>query len=257
MFRLGDELAVRLPRVAGAAAQVEKEQRWLPRLAPRLPLAVPVPLALGIPNASYPWPWTVCRWIEGETATPERMDDPGRAAVALAEFVVALRAADPADGPPPGEHNFFRGVPLAERDPYVREAIAEVADEYDAGALTAAWEESLCAPAHAGPPAWIHGDLHTTNLLALGGRLCGVLDFGGLGVGDPACDVMAAWTFVPARERDTFRSALGVDEAAWLRGRGWALSMALIALPYHRDRNPAFAAAARGWIAAVLAGASG
>jgi aminoglycoside phosphotransferase (APT) family kinase protein len=245
IYRLGDELAVRLPRIASAVAQVAKELRWLPRLAPQLPLAIPVPLAKGSPAEGYPWDWSVCRWLDGDNATIERFGDPHQAAKDLANFVVALKRIDTADGPLAGAHNFGRGVPLAERDTATRAAIVALGGTIDMAAATAAWEAALAAPAWDGPPVWIHGDLHSGNLLAADGRLSAVIDFGGLGVGDPACDLMVAWNLFSADTRESFRGAIAVDHPTWARGRGWALSFGLIALPYYRDRNPALAKIAR------------
>ena len=252
IYRLGEDMAVRLPRVRRATGQVEKEHRWLPTLAPLLPLAIPLPLAKGIPAEGYPWPWSVCRWLEGENATLERIADPRQAATELARFVAALQRIDPAGGPPPGAHNFFRGMPLAARDPLVRDAIASLHDTLDAAAVTAAWEAALQAPAWHGPPVWIHGDLHAGNLLARQGRLSAVIDFGGLGVGDPACDLIVAWNLLSAETRDVFRAALPVDDPTWARGRGWALSVSLIALPYYQSTNPVIVASARHTIDEVL-----
>lgn len=239
IYRLGDDMAVRLPRIPGAAGQVEKEHRWLPRLAPLLPLDIPLPLAKGAPDEGYPWQWSVYRWLEGENAAIERIADPGQAATDLAQFVAALRRIDPTDGPPPGEHNSFRGVPLAARYSSTRAAISSLRGTLDTGAATAAWEAALRAPAWDGPSAWVHGDLQSGNLLAREGRLGAVIDFGCLGVGDPACDLMVAWNLFPAETRDVFRAALPVDDATWARSRGWALSVGLIALPYYRSTNPA------------------
>ncbi len=173
-------------------------------------------------------------------------------AAALAQFVVALRGIDPGGGPEPGEHNFERGAPLATRDEEVRGALRRLEGDFDVVAAAAVWERALAAPAWDRLPVWIHGDLHGGNLLIDGGRLSAVIDFGGLGVGDPACDVMPAWTFLPAEARPTFRAALGVDDATWDRARGWALSMGLIALPYYKDTNPPLAANARRWIGETL-----
>ena len=253
LYRLGDEMVVRLPRIHWAVAQVEKEQEWLPRLAPLLPLAIPVPLAQGTPADEYPWEWSVYRWLEGETATIERIADPGQAATDLARFVAALQRVDPTNGPPPGDHNSFRGVPLATRDAATRTAIASLHGAIDVGAVTGAWEGSLAAPAWDGLPVWIHGDLQSGNLLAVQGRLSAVIDFGCLGVGDPACDLMVAWTLISGETRDVFRAALSVDDGTWARGRGWALSWALIALPYYLDTNPAIVRDARRTIVCVLA----
>ncbi len=253
IYRLGEDMAVRLPRIEGATANVDKERRWLPRLAPLLPLAIPVPLATGAPGEGYPWRWSVHRWLEGETATLDRIAEPRRAAAALGRFVAALQRVDPAGGPSPGPHNSFRGEPLEARDAETRAAIAALGALIDAEAATAAWEAALRAPAWQGPPVWIHGDLLPANLLARRGELSAVIDFGCLGIGDPACDVMAAWTLLPREARDALRAALLVDEATWARGRGWALSWALVALPYYLDTNPVTVRDARRTIDEVLA----
>ena len=245
IYRLGNHMAVRLPRIPSAVAQVDKEFRWLARLAPLLPLPIPVPLAKGSPGEGCPWDWSVCRWLDGENATLERLGDPRQAAEDLAKFVVALRGIDTADGPVAGEHNFRRGVPLVERDVPTRVAIHALWGVIDTAAATAAWEAALSAPVWDRPPTWIHGDLHSGNLLALDGRLSAVIDFGGLGVGDPACDLMVAWNLFPADARESFRATVAVDDATWARGRGWALSFGLIALPYYLRRNPDLAAIAR------------
>ncbi|MEE8337419.1 MAG: aminoglycoside phosphotransferase family protein [Dehalococcoidia bacterium] len=253
IYRLGADMAVRLPRRPEVTGQVEKEQRWLPHLAPLLPLAIPVPLGRGTPGEGYPWHWSVYRWLEGADATMERIADLEQAAIALAEFITALHRIDPTGGPPPGPHNFFRGVPLAMRDDDTRAAIASLDGMLDATAVTAAWEAALRAPAWDGPPVWIHGDLSVGNLLAVRGRLSAVIDFGGLGVGDPACDLMIAWDLFSGASREVFRTALAADDATWARGRGWALSRALIFIPYYLDTNAAGVRGARSMIDEVLA----
>jgi aminoglycoside phosphotransferase (APT) family kinase protein len=245
IYRLGDAMTVRLPRVPSAVAQVDKEQQWLPRLAPSLPLSIPVPLAKGAPTADYPWPWSVYPWLEGENATIERLVDPNQAATELAQFIAALQRIDSMDGPPAGPHNFFRGVPLAMRDAPTRTAIASLHDMVDVEAATAAWETALQVPSWSHPPVWVHGDLQSGNLLCSHGRLSAVIDFGGLGVGDPACDLMVAWNLFLAESRKVFRATLHVDDATWERGRGWALSFGLIALPYYQHTNPVLAGIAR------------
>ena len=254
IYRLGEEMAVRVPRrYEGKSKQLEKEHRWLPKLAPHLPLAIPVPLALGMPGEGYDGRWSVYRWLEGENATRERIADLAEAATALAQFVTAMQRIDPAGGPPPGNHNFFRGVPLALRDPYTRTAIASSRGLIDTDAVTEAWQADLHAPAWQGPPVWLHGDIQDGNLLAVEGRLSAVIDFGGLGVGDPACELIVAWSLLTAEARDVFRAALEVDGATWARGRGTALSVAIVALPYYLNTNPAIVASARHTIDAVLA----
>jgi aminoglycoside phosphotransferase (APT) family kinase protein len=253
MYRLGDQRVVRLPRIPSAAAQVEKEHRFLPRLAPALPLAIPTPLALGAPAGSYPHRWSVYSWLAGENATLERLDDVHDAAHALADFIRALRGVDATGGPAPGVHNSFRGVPLAARDGAVHAALAALRGTIDVEAASAAWADSLAASAWPGEPVWIHGDLQSGNLLAVRGALSAVIDFGCLGVGDPACDLSVAWTLLPRAARATFRGRLGVNAADWARGRGWALSIGLIALPYYALTNPVLAAIARRAIEEVLA----
>lgn len=172
----------------------------------------------------------------------------------LAQFIAALQRIDPSGGPSPGEHNFFRGVPLARRDAATRAAMAALDGQIDVDAVNTAWVEALQAPAWARPPVWIHGDLDARNLLVANGRLSAVIDFGGLGVGDPACDVMVAWKVLPADTRHIFRSALSVDKTTWARGRGWALSQALMALSYYTmETNPLLVREAQRWLAEVLA----
>jgi aminoglycoside phosphotransferase (APT) family kinase protein len=253
LYRLGNEMAVRLPRIHWAVEQVEKEQVWLPRLAPRLPLAIPIPLAMGLPGEGYPWRWSVYRWLDGENATLDRLTDPIQAAISLAEFVSALHRIDPTGGPPPGSHNSGRGVSLAGRDERTRAAVTELQGVIDRHAVTAVWDAALRTPAWNSPPVWIHGDLQAGNLLAVDGALAAVIDFGCLGVGDPACDLIVAWNLFTGEMREAFRAALEVDEATWARGRGWALSVALIALPYYQHTSPAIAGTARRTITEILA----
>ncbi|GAA3125568.1 aminoglycoside phosphotransferase family protein [Streptosporangium carneum] len=232
-FRLGEDMSVRLPRYPRWVGQVEREHRWLPRLAPHLPLPVPEPLAMGEPAEGYPFPWSVYRWLEGETATADRLADPVQAATDLAGFVTALRRIDPTGGPGPEWSNAFRGVPMGdERDSLATEArvrpkIAALKGVIDTDAVTAVWEAALAAPAWDGPPVWIHGDLAPGNLLAADGRLSAVIDFGTLAVGDPAVDLLPAWKLLPAEARNVFRAALDVDDATWARGRGWGLAASL------------------------------
>jgi aminoglycoside phosphotransferase (APT) family kinase protein len=245
LYRLGEDMVVRLPRIHWATGQVEKEHQWLPRLAPLLPLAIPLPLAKGEPGEGYPWRWSVYQWLEGENATIGCIAEPRQAAIDLARFIAALQRVDATGGPPPGPHNSSRGVPLGMRDTHTRDAIASLRGTLDTDAVTAVWDGAIDEPAWHGPPVWLHGDLQAGNMLTVDGQLSAVIDFGCLGVGDPACDVMAAWMFLSAETRDTFRAALQVDDATWARGRGWALSVGLIALPYYQSTKPVLAGIAR------------
>ena len=246
IYRLGEDMAVRLPRIEWATGQVDLEERWLPMLAPLVPVAIPAVLAKGEPAEGYPWHWSVQGWLNGENPDVANLVDAGSLATDLAEFIAALHQIDPKDGPPAG-----RGVPLERRDVPTRTAIDELI--VDTARVAAVWERALQADASDGPPIWIHGDLLAGNLLCVDGRLSGVIDFSCLGVGDPACDLIPAWCVLPAEARRDFRAALDVDDATWERGRGWALSIALIQLPYYVDTNPLLAAGARHTIAAVLA----
>lgn len=226
-FHLGDSMTVRLPSAAAYAPQVQKEHRWLPKLAPLLPLPVPVPLAMGVPAFGYPWSWSVYRWIDGDTATVDRIGDLRQFAIALAEFLTALQCIKPGDGPPPGQHNFFRGGPLTFYDGETRQAIAALANRIDSSAVTAVWEAALATAWH-GAPVWVHGDVSAGNLLVRNGRLSAIIDFGSSAVGDPACDLSIAWTLFDRHSREAFRASLPLDDATWARGRGWTLWKALI-----------------------------
>ncbi|WP_446211075.1 aminoglycoside phosphotransferase family protein [Micromonospora sp. IBSANI012] len=235
IYRLGEHLVVRLPRIGWATRQAAQEAEWLPKLAPHLPLALPVPVAMGRPAEGYPFDWSVCEWLPGENANGT-IDDLDRAAVDLAAFVAALRRIDTTGAFPrlPGK----RGAALAELDEGVRRAVARLGDRIDGAAALRSWQESLDAPAWDAPEVWVHGDLLPGNLLVVDGRLSAVIDFGGLNVGDPACDLQPAWNVFAGASRERFRAELDVDDASWLRGRGWALCQAVMALPYYWETNP-------------------
>ncbi len=228
-FRLGTRMSVRLPSHQRYAAQVTKEQEWLPRLAPLLPLPIPVPLAQGEPAAGYPWPWSVYRWLEGASAGVGRIDDLSRLATTLARFLRALHQIDPGGGPAPGPHNFFRGGSLTAYDAETRAAINALEGQVDRTSVTDVWEGALRASWQGGP-VWLHGDLAASNLLVRGGTLSAVIDFGCSGVGDPACDLPIAWTFLSGPSREVFQAELPLDAATWARARGWALWKGLITL---------------------------
>lgn len=253
-FHLGAEMTVRLPSAAHYAIQVEKEQIWLPRLARRLPLPIPQPLAMGAPAFGYPWRWSIQRWIEGEPATQENVADLSAFATSLAEFLDALQRIDASDGPSAGAQNFYRGGALAVYDAETRRAIHDLQGRIDAAAATAVWEAALSSSWQTAP-VWVHGDVAASNLLVRAGKLCAVIDFGTCAVGDPACDLVIAWTFFSGASRDTFRSALLLDDATWARGRGWALWKALILLAGHVQTSDVEAARAQRTFDEVLCSA--
>jgi aminoglycoside phosphotransferase (APT) family kinase protein len=228
-FRLGEEMAVRLPSAEIYAAQIEKEFRWLPVLAPQLPLRIPEPLVMGTPGEGCPWPWSVYRWLEGETARPDRIEDLDELARTLGAFLHTLQRIDPSGGPPAGRQSFFRGASLATYDHQTRRAITALDGRVDAATASAVWETALATTWNEGA-VWFHGDMSAGNLLVRDGRLDAVIDFGVCGIGDPACDLTIAWTLFDGSSRAAFRDALGVDDGTWARGRGWALWKALITL---------------------------
>lgn len=246
IYRLGDRLAVRLPRISWAVDLVAKERTWLLVLAPHLPLAVPLPVAAGEPDEVFPYPWGVVRWLPGDLASADRLADPIQTAVDLADFVRALRTVDPAGGP---RHS--RGLPVRLNDAMVRRGIAGLRGEVDTAAVTKAWKRVLAAPDYEGPSAWFHGDLSYLNLLAQDGKLTAVLDWGTSGVGDPAIDAIVAWSLFTSDARQAYRDTLGVDDAAWERGKGWVLT-GVFGIPYYRDTNPVLVANAIRAIKAVL-----
>ena len=227
IFRLGDTMVVRLPSDEEYAEQVAKEQCWLPYLAASLPLAIPIPLALGQPGAGYPWNWSVYRWLAGEPASSASIADRIDFASSLGRFLSVLQRIDATGGPVPGPHNFHRGGAPAIYDGQMRKAVAALEGKIDGDAATAVWEAAL-ASTWQGPPVWVHGDVSAGNILVQAGRLSAVLDFGQLGVGDPACDLAIAWTFFEGPSRKAFRESLSLDAETWARGRGWALWKATI-----------------------------
>ena len=251
-FHLGDAMSVRLPSAHPYAAHVETEQVWLPRLAPYLPLPIPIPLAMGEPAHGYPWHWSINRWLEGENAAIDRIDDLSQLARDLADFLNVLRSIDADQAPPPGVDNFFRGGELSVYDAQTRECVDELQDVVDAKASIAIWESALEAK-WKGAPLWLHGDVAVGNLLVERGKLCAVIDFGQLAAGDPSCDVTIAWTLFSGASRETFRAKLSIDEGTWMRGRGWGLWKALLELRRYRHTNASEATKAMRVIDDILA----
>lgn len=228
-YRLGDDLAVRLPTAQGYVAAVAKENRWLRRLAPRLPVPVPSVLAVGAPGEGYPFPWSIREWLPGEPAQHGRIGDMSRCAVSVGQFLVALWACDPSGGPEAGEHSFYRGASPGHYDLDARSYLARVDGRVDSARAAAVWDAAMSAE-WTGEPVWFHGDVAAGNLLIRDGALSAVIDFGTSGVGDPACDLVIAWTLFSGKSREAFREAVGQDDATWARARGWALWKALLGL---------------------------
>jgi aminoglycoside phosphotransferase (APT) family kinase protein len=247
IYRLGDHLCARLPRVSSWAQDLERELNWLPKLAPCLSLRVPEPLAMGHSASEYPFPWAIYRWIDGHPYGDDLVHDERQAAIDLAQFVVELRLLDPLGAPRGGRK------PLRELDAATRVAITASRNVIDSDAATAAWVSALEAPAWDGTPVWIHSDLLRPNLLVEGGRLCAVIDFGGVGVGDGAADVIAAWSVFGRHGRATFRGALDVDDGTWNRARGYALHQAVLIIPSYSETNPGFVALAKRTVEEILA----
>lgn len=248
IFRLGDELVVRLPRRELAAPLVLHEQRWLPQLAPALPLDVPVPVRTGRPSATYPWHWSVTRWFDGASGLTAPLADPEDAARCIGRFLAALHRPAPPDAPP----NPYRGIPLAERDELTRGWIDQMAGHLDAPLVRRCWEAHVELPRWTGPPLWLHGDLHPHNVVVHEGRVTAVIDFGDICSGDPATDLGIAWMLLPPAARPVLREAAGVDDLTWERGRGWALALGL-AYAANSASTPDFARVGRQTIASVLA----
>lgn len=236
LFRLGDKYVLRFPRSENAARAIEKEHLWLPQLAPHLSIQIPEPIGLGQAQSDFVWPWSICVWLPGQDLWLAPFSQ-SAVAQALGQFVNEMRALPLEQGPAPGAHNSWRGVPLIQRHEQVLKAIQELGTRIDQHSTLKYWEKCLEAPlwlqAH-----WIHGDLIAGNLLADKHKLTAVIDFGLLGVGDPAVDLIPAWNLLNEKSRPSFREIVQADDASWLRGQGWALSQALIALPYYWKRNP-------------------
>lgn len=252
-FRLGDEMLIRMPSAARYVAQVEKEHRWLPALAPLLPFPVPAPLALGQPGQGYPFHWSVYRWLKGEPLARylERVDL-STIAVDVAAFLRALHGVDASDGPPAGAHNFHRGGSLSVYDGEAKASAVRLADEVDQALAMEIWQLALSSHWRK-QGVWVHGDIAEGNLLVKDGRLSAVIDFGSSGVGDPSSDLILAWNVLDPESRAVFRRALDLDEATWQRGRGWALWKALIVLDAERGRNDKMAEWSRRTIREVFA----
>jgi aminoglycoside phosphotransferase (APT) family kinase protein len=248
VYRLGPDLTVRVPRRALGARLLGTELRWVPELAPGLPLPVPTPVRAGGPTEFYPWPWAVCVHVPGRPPGATAFTGVAgiRAALALAAFQGALHVPAPSGAP----RSPFRGVPLALRNDSVAQALAS-APSAERSRIEEGWEEALRAPLHQGPDVWLHGDLHGLNVLAMRGRISGILDFGDLCAGDPATDLACGWLLLDGQGRQRMREVLAVGDAAWARARGWALFFGLMFLAHSAD-SPLNAAIGRRTLSQVL-----
>ncbi|BCJ33909.1 phosphotransferase [Actinocatenispora thailandica] len=251
MYRLGAELVLRFPLRPDDGAELRAERDHAALLAPHLPLPVPETVEFGAPDDRYPGWWSVCRWLSGESGDRRPIADQVGVATMLGSFVSALRGVDTGGRVVPTSG---RGSPLSTVDDDVQCALADSAALADTGRLGAIWADCLAADAYAGAGVWLHADLMPGNLLLRDGALAAVLDLGTVRVGDPAVDLMPAWNAFDAAGRAAYRAVVGVDDATWSRGRGWALAQAIVALPYYVHTNPVMADAARRTLAAILAG---
>lgn len=247
IYRLGDKLCVRLPRIEEAIGGVEKEQRWLSVLAPGLAVKIPEVVGVGEPSDEYPGKWSVCKWIEGKSLLEATFQDEVQFAKDLALFIKELQRVPVTEGP-----RSRRAGLLSSQDDAVRNAIDQLGDKIDAKQIAKIWEACLAEPVWENSPVWTHGDLLPGNILVKDKRLVGVIDFGLCGVGDPACDMIAGWSVFSEKGREAFRKELGIDDATWKRGRGWALSIALIILPYYEKTNPGLVGVAERILAEIL-----
>ena len=242
IYRLGEQFSIRVPKIESGVAQIEKERDFLPFLAKSLPLEIPKQVAIGTSSPSYPWTWAIYEWIEGINATLENIHSPNENAQILARFIHALQRIPSQAGPKPGTHNYNRGEPLQNRNEATLKAIEQLKGQINTTIALEVWNAGLQASLNPLDITWIHGDLQAGNILARDGKITAIIDFGALGVGDKACDLMPAWNLFETEARFLFKNALAVEEDLWIRGRAWALSVAVIALPYYWKTNPTLAA---------------
>jgi aminoglycoside phosphotransferase (APT) family kinase protein len=257
LYRVGDGLVARLPRRALGAQIIKNEQRWLPGLAPRLPLPIPYPERTGVPGHGYPYPWSVVPYLPGVPAAQASSFDPAGAAAAVGGFLGALHVPAPADAPA----NPVRGVPLAQRAGSFLANLAQVTGQDQVGrdAVLRMWDAALAAPGYDGPPVWLHGDLHPANVLVNDGQVSGVIDFGDITAGDPASDLSVAWMLLPLGCHDSFWSAYQAGggtggragDALRTRAKGWALNLAIVFLAHSED-NPVLLEVGRRTLSTVL-----
>lgn len=237
-FRLGNDMLIRLPTEEAYALKVTKEQALLPQLAPHLTVTIPMPLKLGRPSDAYPFHFSIYQWTDGQSANQVKTDQQSKQhlALGLASFLKELQSIDTTNGLPPGQHNWWRGDHVSVYDQQTRSQIAELKDSIDSHRALALWEKALSSR-WSKTPVWIHGDFASGNILIKDGKLSGIIDFGGIGIGDPACDLVILWTFLEGKSREVFRRSIGLDTDTWTRARGWALWKATFELCQRNDKN--------------------
>ncbi|GAB2945684.1 aminoglycoside phosphotransferase family protein [Streptomyces heilongjiangensis] len=260
MYRLGDDLLVRLPRTAEKGRAVRKEQEWLPRLAPLLSYPIPEPVHAGTPTGAFPLAWSVHRWIDGHEVGPDTVQDWALLGADLAAFVRELHEIDLMGAVRTDALSWYRGGALGPCDRWISGCLddcrATVGTELDVDVLEQLWRAALALPEPSGPRVWLHGDLKPTNLLVREGRLHAVIDFGGLSVGFPDAEHSTLWD-LPPRARQAYRDALNLDDATWNRARAWAIAVGVSGISYYRDTFPAFVAECLARLRAVVADAAG
>ena len=248
IFRLGNDKCIRFPRIDSANEQIKKEQTWLPKLAEHVTMTIPTPIKNGKSSDNYPYHWYIYHWIKGKDAYTEKPADLNQTATILASFINSLHTAPTNNAP-----YTRRGLPLLSQDEAVRKALLQLEDSIDVKSVTTMWEKCLNISEWNRPPVWLHGDLLPSNLVINNGKLHAIIDFGLMGIGDPACDLIPAWNLFDIKTREAFKKALLVDEDTWQRGIGWALSIALIILPYYKNTNPVLVSVAHHMINEILA----
>ena len=252
-YRLGDHMLIRMPTAADYALKVPKEQELLPELAKRLSISIPAPIKMGKPSADYPYPFSIYQWLPGKSINLLTLTDQEKEQLGfdMAKFLKELQAIMDIKGPEPGQHNWWRGDHVSVYDKGAREQIAELSDVIDAPRALALWDQA-CATKWNKQPIWIHGDFAIGNILMDSGKLSAVIDFGGAAVGDPACDLVIAWTYLSGKARETFISKMDMDPDTWLRARAWALWKATFELCQISDKNSSEAKTQKIIIAEVI-----